>query len=181
MSKSSIDVARLEALVATLQTEESEEAVRAVAGIFVAKAAGTRQPLKSIAKTLPVYLEGRVNAEQYVRIRQAAYEAAEALTKRDFGHPDEWLPLAAVARMFRTREDVLRVELRRFEFRRQCGWPRHLLGDWWFSAAAFDARAAHYFAGLPEHEPYDPPADCERGPDPSKELAGSISQASKHP
>jgi hypothetical protein len=181
MSKSAIDVARLQSLIAELYIEESEEAIRAVAGVFVAKAAGTRQPLKSIAKTIPAHLAGRVHAELCERIRQAAYEAAEGLSKSDGGNVGEWLPLSRVAEMFKTREDILRVELRQRDFRRQCGWPRHFLGDWWLPAAAFDARAAHYFANLPEQEPYDPPADCERLPYPSKEHPGSISQPGERP
>lgn len=181
MSKSAIDVARLESLITNLHTEASEESIRAIAGVFVAKAAGTRQPLKSIAKTIPAHLEGHVHPELCERIRQAAYEAAEGLSKSDAGRAGEWLPLARVAEMFKTREDILRVELRRRDFRRECGWPRHLLGDWWFPAAAFDARAANYFANLPEKEPYDPPADCERLPRPSKEHPGSISQPGERP
>ena len=129
-------------------------------------AATAASPGHSIAMVCRHHLDGvlppkRVDA---IKARARAILDATGTDPRDLA--TSWITLADVARTYRTRREIIAARLTRWQFRRECGWPRYFLGEWRFAAAAFKGEtAASYFAGLPAWEPYPPPDGCEVQPD----------------
>lgn len=166
-----IDQTRLEKAITALCADEDEATLRALANIFVEKAAAAKEPAKSVVKTIPIYLQGRVGQQQYDRVYRAALGMAYELKARrteavaGLDGDGEWLSTADLARRLGERRATIEALLMTDpEFRRQCGWPMHFLGEWRIPAAAFDERQARYRASLPTREPHVVPQGCTPQP-----------------
>jgi hypothetical protein len=162
-----IDESRLEKLITALCADECEATIRALANIFVEKAAAAKEPAKSVVKTVPIYLRGRVGKQQYDRVYRAAlgmaYDLKAGRTEAVAGSvgDGEWMSTACLARRMGERRATIEALLMTDpEFRCQCGWPMHFLGEWRIPAAAFDERQARYRASLPAREPHVVPEGC---------------------
>lgn len=131
--------------------------IKAVATAIAYAAAGAERPKRSIAGICREQLTRRGvprHVVEEIREEALAIYQVEIAPRRV---TSEFLTVAEVAdRLNRSSADVL-ARLRQWEFRRDMGWPRYLLGEWRFPAAALDARAACFFATLPRVEPFTPP------------------------
>lgn len=165
------NLARLKHIARTFATRTGDEqidALKELADILARPAISLDHPAKSLTKRVPYYLSEVLSPGQIQAVIEMGIERVEELRDEHSATKVELHPLLTlkdVAPLLGLTSPVAERLLVDLEFRRECGWPQWIRGQWFFHPDAFGIRKPEYFSHLPSFEPYPAPPHCTPGPD----------------